>query len=114
MQNDLFVLESCNFSNEEPQIDSAQQVGHIAQSILLNSTTNKLNKNQREKMLYSHVTLLMLRVVDVVTKTTVQQSARMLAAEYSGDIQVSIMSLNYTWSQNTRKKKQCRFMVRLY
>lgn len=29
------------------------------------------------------------RVVDVVTKTTVQQSARMLAAEYSGDIQVS-------------------------
>ncbi|CAJ0571112.1 unnamed protein product, partial [Mesorhabditis spiculigera] len=29
-------------------------------------------------MLYSHVTLLMLRVVDVVAKTTVQQSARML------------------------------------
>lgn len=40
-------------------------------------------------MLYSHVTLLMLRVVDVVAKTTVQQSARMLVAEFPGDIQVS-------------------------
>lgn len=39
-------------------------------------------------MLYSHVTLLMLRVVDVVAKTTVQQTARMLVAEYPGDIQV--------------------------
>lgn len=39
-------------------------------------------------MLYSHVTLLMLRVVDVVAKTTVQQSARMLVAEIPGDIQV--------------------------
>lgn len=39
-------------------------------------------------MLYSHVTLLMLRVVDVVAKTTVQQSARMLVADISGDIQV--------------------------
>lgn len=41
-------------------------------------------------MLYSHVTLLMLRVVDVVAKTTVQQSARMLVAEIPGEIQVSI------------------------
>lgn len=39
-------------------------------------------------MLYSHVTLLMLRVVDVVAKTTVQQSARMLVSEIPGDIQV--------------------------
>lgn len=39
-------------------------------------------------MLYSHVTLLMLRVVDVVAKTTVQQSARMQVAEFPGDIQV--------------------------
>lgn len=39
-------------------------------------------------MLYSHVTLLMLRVVDVVTKTTVQQSARMQVAEIAGEIQV--------------------------
>ncbi|CAD6184781.1 unnamed protein product [Caenorhabditis auriculariae] len=39
-------------------------------------------------MLYSHVTLLMLRVVDVVAKTTVQQSARMLVAEMHGEIQV--------------------------
>ena len=39
-------------------------------------------------MLYSHVTLLMLRVVDVVAKTTVQQSAKMLVAEIPGDIQV--------------------------
>lgn len=39
-------------------------------------------------MLYSHVTLLMLRVVDVVAKTTVQQSARMLVAEIHGEIQV--------------------------
>uniref|UniRef100_A0A915AJR3 Secreted protein n=1 Tax=Parascaris univalens TaxID=6257 RepID=A0A915AJR3_PARUN len=38
-------------------------------------------------MLYSHVTLLMLRVVDVVAKTTVQQSARMLVADVPGDIQ---------------------------
>ncbi|KIH60506.1 hypothetical protein ANCDUO_09245 [Ancylostoma duodenale] len=38
-------------------------------------------------MLYSHVTLLMLRVVDVVAKTTVQQSARMLVAEIPGEIQ---------------------------
>jgi hypothetical protein len=39
-------------------------------------------------MLYSHVTLLMLRVVDVITKTSVQQSARMLVGELPGDIQV--------------------------
>uniref|UniRef100_A0A1I7XC33 G_PROTEIN_RECEP_F3_4 domain-containing protein n=1 Tax=Heterorhabditis bacteriophora TaxID=37862 RepID=A0A1I7XC33_HETBA len=38
-------------------------------------------------MLYSHVTLLMLRVVDVVAKTTVQQSARTLVAEIPGEIQ---------------------------
>ena len=43
-------------------------------------------------MLYSHVTLLMLRVVDVVAKTTVQQSARMLVAEIPGDIQVCFLS----------------------
>lgn len=43
-------------------------------------------------MLYSHVTLLMLRVVDVFAKTTVQQSARMLVAEIPGDIQVMILS----------------------
>uniref|UniRef100_A0AC34RD06 G-protein coupled receptors family 3 profile domain-containing protein n=1 Tax=Panagrolaimus sp. JU765 TaxID=591449 RepID=A0AC34RD06_9BILA len=42
-------------------------------------------------MLYSHVTLLMLRVVDVVAKTTVQQSARMLVAEIPGDIQIGAM-----------------------
>ena len=42
-------------------------------------------------MLYSHVTLLMLRVVDVVTKTTVQQSARMQVAEIAGEIQVLSM-----------------------
>lgn len=41
------------------------------------------------KMLYSHVGLLMVRVLDVVAKTTVQQSARMLVAEIPGDIQVS-------------------------
>lgn len=40
-------------------------------------------------MLYSHVGLLMVRVLDVVAKTTVQQSARMLVAEIPGDIQVS-------------------------
>lgn len=39
-------------------------------------------------MLYSHVTLLMLRVIDVVAKTTVQQSTRALVADISGDIQV--------------------------
>ncbi|KHN88108.1 hypothetical protein Tcan_08635 [Toxocara canis] len=39
-------------------------------------------------MLYSHVTLLMLRVVDVVAKTTVQQSARMLVADVPGDVQL--------------------------
>lgn len=33
-------------------------------------------------MLYSHVTLLMLRVVDVVAKTTVQASARMLVSSF--------------------------------
>lgn len=42
-------------------------------------------------MLYSHVTLLMLRVVDVVAKTTVQQSARMQVAEFPGDIQVFVV-----------------------
>ncbi|CAO4361706.1 unnamed protein product [Caenorhabditis nigoni] len=42
-------------------------------------------------MLYSHVTLLMLRVVDVVAKTTVQQSARMLVAEIHGEIQIGAL-----------------------
>uniref|UniRef100_A0A0M3HUR1 AraC family transcriptional regulator n=1 Tax=Ascaris lumbricoides TaxID=6252 RepID=A0A0M3HUR1_ASCLU len=42
-------------------------------------------------MLYSHVTLLMLRVVDVVAKTTVQQSARMLVADVPGDIQIGAL-----------------------
>uniref|UniRef100_A0AC35FN88 G-protein coupled receptors family 3 profile domain-containing protein n=1 Tax=Panagrolaimus sp. PS1159 TaxID=55785 RepID=A0AC35FN88_9BILA len=42
-------------------------------------------------MLYSHVTLLMLRVVDVVAKTTVQQSARMLVSEIPGDIQIGAL-----------------------
>ncbi|EYC24341.1 hypothetical protein Y032_0014g2448 [Ancylostoma ceylanicum] len=42
-------------------------------------------------MLYSHVTLLMLRVVDVVAKTTVQQSARMLVAEIPGEIQIGAL-----------------------
>uniref|UniRef100_A0A914NI19 G-protein coupled receptors family 3 profile domain-containing protein n=1 Tax=Meloidogyne incognita TaxID=6306 RepID=A0A914NI19_MELIC len=42
-------------------------------------------------MLYSHVTLLMLRVMDVVTKTSVQQSARMLVAEIPGDIQIGAL-----------------------
>uniref|UniRef100_A0A915PZN9 Uncharacterized protein n=1 Tax=Setaria digitata TaxID=48799 RepID=A0A915PZN9_9BILA len=41
-------------------------------------------------MLYSHVTLLMLRVVDVVAKKTVQQTARMLVAEIPGDVQGKI------------------------
>ncbi len=45
-------------------------------------------------MLYSHVTLLMLRVVDVVAKTTVQASARMLVAEVPGDIQASLSRLS--------------------
>lgn len=39
-------------------------------------------------MLYTHVTLLMVRVIDVMSKTTIQQSARMLVAEVPGDIQV--------------------------
>ncbi|KAF7635486.1 ANF_receptor domain-containing protein [Meloidogyne graminicola] len=42
-------------------------------------------------MLYSHVTLLMLRVMDVITKTSVQQSARMLVAEIPGDIQIGAL-----------------------
>ncbi|CAD5206117.1 unnamed protein product [Bursaphelenchus okinawaensis] len=42
-------------------------------------------------MLYSHVTLLMLRVVDVVAKTTVQQSAKMLVGEVPGDIQIGAL-----------------------
>ncbi|CAJ0944058.1 unnamed protein product, partial [Mesorhabditis belari] len=42
-------------------------------------------------MLYSHVTLLMLRVVDVVAKTTVQQSPRMLVADIPGDIQIGAL-----------------------
>ncbi|VDK43446.1 unnamed protein product [Anisakis simplex] len=37
-----------------------------------------------------HVTLLMLRVVDVVAKTTVQQSARMLVADVPGDVQANV------------------------
>lgn len=40
-------------------------------------------------MLYSHVTLLMLRVIDIYSKQSVQQSTtRMLVAEIPGDIQV--------------------------
>ena len=39
-------------------------------------------------MLYSHVTLLMLRAIDTITKTTVQQSAKMLVGELPGDIMV--------------------------
>ncbi|KAL3097119.1 hypothetical protein niasHS_002835 [Heterodera schachtii] len=42
-------------------------------------------------MLYSHVTLLMLRVVDVITKTSVQQSAKMLVGEMPGDIQIGAL-----------------------
>uniref|UniRef100_A0A914GQ16 G-protein coupled receptors family 3 profile domain-containing protein n=1 Tax=Globodera rostochiensis TaxID=31243 RepID=A0A914GQ16_GLORO len=42
-------------------------------------------------MLYSHVTLLMLRVVDVITKTSVQQSAKMLVGELPGDIQIGAL-----------------------
>uniref|UniRef100_A0AC35UA74 G_PROTEIN_RECEP_F3_4 domain-containing protein n=1 Tax=Rhabditophanes sp. KR3021 TaxID=114890 RepID=A0AC35UA74_9BILA len=42
-------------------------------------------------MLYSHVTLLMLRVVDVVAKTSVQQNTRMLVAEIPGDIQIGFL-----------------------
>jgi len=49
-------------------------------------------------MLYSHVTLLMLRVMDVVTKTSVQQSARMLVAEIPGDIQVKNFELFNTYT----------------
>uniref|UniRef100_A0A8R1DJ07 G_PROTEIN_RECEP_F3_4 domain-containing protein n=1 Tax=Caenorhabditis japonica TaxID=281687 RepID=A0A8R1DJ07_CAEJA len=48
-------------------------------------------EEEEEKMLYSHVTLLMLRVVDVVAKTTVQQSARMLVAEIHGEIQIGAL-----------------------
>lgn len=47
-------------------------------------------------MLYSHVTLLMLRVVDVVAKTSVQASARMLVWESPGVIQVGTYYTNYT------------------
>ncbi|KAF8365679.1 mgl-2 [Pristionchus pacificus] len=48
------------------------------------------------KMLYSHVGLLMVRVLDVVAKTTVQQSARMLVAEIPGDIQIgALFSLHH-------------------
>ncbi|KAI6203700.1 G-PROTEIN-RECEP-F3-4 domain-containing protein [Aphelenchoides besseyi] len=42
-------------------------------------------------MLYSHVTLLMLRVVDTISKVSVQQSAKMLVAEYHGDIQIGAL-----------------------
>ncbi|KAM3722055.1 Metabotropic glutamate receptor [Dirofilaria immitis] len=47
-------------------------------------------------MLYSHVTLLMLRVVDVVAQRTVQQTARMLVAEIPGDVQIgALFPLHY-------------------
>ncbi|VBB31958.1 unnamed protein product [Acanthocheilonema viteae] len=42
-------------------------------------------------MLYSHVTLLMLRVVDVVAERTVHQTARMLVAEIPGDVQIGAL-----------------------
>ncbi|KAI6234516.1 hypothetical protein M3Y99_00803900 [Aphelenchoides fujianensis] len=42
-------------------------------------------------MLYSHVTLLMLRVVDTISKVSVQQSAKMLVSEYPGDIQIGAL-----------------------
>ncbi|EPB78762.1 hypothetical protein ANCCEY_02152 [Ancylostoma ceylanicum] len=57
-------------------------------------------------MLYSHVTLLMLRVVDVVAKTTVQQSARMLVAEIPGEIQnlgISVSAVPYLDLKNLGK-----------
>ncbi|VDN01111.1 unnamed protein product [Thelazia callipaeda] len=47
-------------------------------------------------MLYSHVTLLMLRVVDVIAKTTVSKAARMLVAEVPGDVQIgALFPLHY-------------------
>ncbi|CAG9536692.1 unnamed protein product [Cercopithifilaria johnstoni] len=47
-------------------------------------------------MLYSHVTLLMLRVVDVVAKRMIQQTARMLVAEIPGDVQIgALFPLHY-------------------
>uniref|UniRef100_A0A0K0EYK3 G_PROTEIN_RECEP_F3_4 domain-containing protein n=1 Tax=Strongyloides venezuelensis TaxID=75913 RepID=A0A0K0EYK3_STRVS len=43
-------------------------------------------------MLYSHVTLLMLRVIDIYSKQSVQQSTtRMLVAEIPGDIQIGAL-----------------------
>ncbi|VDK85939.1 unnamed protein product [Litomosoides sigmodontis] len=47
-------------------------------------------------MLYSHVTLLMLRVVDVIAKRIVEQTARMLVAEIPGDVQIgALFPLHY-------------------
>ncbi|VDM39346.1 unnamed protein product [Toxocara canis] len=55
-------------------------------------------------MLYSHVTLLMLRVVDVVAKTTVQQSARMLVADVPGDVQNFMFSENAVHKRGTNRR----------
>lgn len=64
----------------------------ITTLLLLKLQFISVKLNKLFSMLYSHVTLLMLRVVDVFAKTTVQQSARMLVAEIPGDIQVMILS----------------------
>ncbi|CAI5439226.1 unnamed protein product [Caenorhabditis angaria] len=42
-------------------------------------------------IIMSHVALLMVRIVEVVSKTTVQQSARMLVAEIHGEIQIGAL-----------------------
>uniref|UniRef100_A0A0N5ANZ1 Secreted protein n=1 Tax=Syphacia muris TaxID=451379 RepID=A0A0N5ANZ1_9BILA len=46
-------------------------------------------------MLYGHVTLLMLRVVEVVSKTTVQQSPHMKAAIIPGEIQAKLLGSGF-------------------
>lgn len=65
-------------------------MGTVFDLLLIKILINPFVSHWALKMLYSHVTLLMLRVVDVVAKTTVQQSARMQVAEFPGDIQVYI------------------------
>ncbi|TKR93576.1 hypothetical protein L596_008001 [Steinernema carpocapsae] len=42
-------------------------------------------------MLYSHVGLLVVRLLETVAKTTVQQSARMLVADLPGDVQIGAL-----------------------
>ncbi|KAK0425117.1 hypothetical protein QR680_009040 [Steinernema hermaphroditum] len=42
-------------------------------------------------MLYSHLTLLMVNIIETVAKTTVQQSARMLVADLPGDVQIGAL-----------------------